>query len=366
MDIRAGDGIGRSELDTRFNGRVKKAVALCVAVAVVGMTSPAMAEPKVTVLEFDDLDGWQQDDHAAAFDVFRATCPDLDDPDWQAVCAYATSNPDPRAFFELLFRPVLIEDGNDALFTGYFEPELKGSRTRTERFRYPLHRLPPEATMGGQWMPRRELLNSGILSGRGLEIVWLEDPVEKFFLQIQGSGRIALTDGTSLRVGYGGKNGHEYRSVGRELVRQGLFEPHQVSAAVIKRWVRQNPEAGRELLYHNPSYVFFREVSDVPPDKGPLGAMNRSVTAMRSIAVDPAFVPLGAPVWIEKDGRDPLRRLMIAQDTGSAIKGAQRADIFFGSGDAAGRKAGRLKDPGRMVVLLPIQRAFAMATDDRP
>ena len=142
-----------------------------------------------------------------------------------------------------------------------------------------------------------------------------------------------------------------------------MYSVHQVSAEVIKNWVRRNPVAGRDLLYHNPSYVFFRQVDQVPPEKGPLGAMNRSITANRTIAVDPAFVPLGSPVWIEKDGEGPINRLMIAQDTGSAIKGAQRADIFFGTGDTAGRLAGQLKDPGRMVVLLPIQRAFAMATE---
>lgn len=324
------------------------------------MTGAAQADTEITVLTFDALDGWSEDDHAAAFDVFTSTCADLDDPDWQAVCAYATSNPDPRSFFELLFRPVLIEDGKDALFTGYFEPELQGARQPSARYRYPIYKMPPEAKGVDQWLSRRELLEQGKLDGRGLEIAWVDDPVEKFFLQIQGSGRINLPDGSKLRVGYGGKNGHKYRSIGQELVRQGVFAPHQVSAQVIKNWVRRNPGLGRELLFHNPSYVFFREVSEVPAHLGPLGAMNRSVTTLRSIAVDPAFVPLGAPVWVEKDGRDPMRRLMIAQDTGSAIKGAQRADVFFGTGDAAGRAAGQLKDPGRMIVLLPIQRAYAM------
>ena len=124
--------------------------------------------------------------------------------------------------------------------------------------------------------------------------------------------------------------------------------------------MRRNPSDGQDLLYHNPSYVFFREVSKVPADKGPLGAMNRSITTMRTVAVDPSFIRLGSPVWIEKDGKAPLRRLMIAQDTGSAIKGAQRADVFFGTGDKAGREAGRLRDPGRLLVLMPIQRAYAL------
>jgi membrane-bound lytic murein transglycosylase A len=264
-----------------------------------------------------------------------------------------------RTFFELFFRPVLIEDGQPALFTGYFEPELDGSRYPTARFRYPLYRVPPEAQATQPWLSRRDLLTSGVLANRGLEIAWVDDPVELFFLQIQGSGRIKLPDGRSLRVGYGAANGHEYRSIGVELVRRGIFQAHEVSAAVIRNWVRANPVEGEELLLHNDSYVFFREVR-VSADKGPLGAMNRSVTALRSIAVDPAFVPLGAPVWIEKDGRTPLRRLMIAQDTGSAIKGAQRADVFFGTGDAAGAEAGTLRDPGRIVTLLPIQRAYAL------
>ncbi|MEL6992759.1 MAG: MltA domain-containing protein, partial [Pseudomonadota bacterium] len=285
------------------------------------------------------------------------------DLDWQSLCALAQNGTDAKAFFELFFRPVLIEDGKRALFTGYFEPELSGSLTRTSRYRYPLYREPQAAKANNPWLTRREIETGNFMRGKGYEIVWVDDPVEKFFLQIQGSGRIRLPDGNVIRVGYGGSNGHEYRSIGVELVRRGVYSVHQVSAEVIKNWVRRNPVAGRDLLYHNPSYVFFRQVDQVPPEKGPLGAMNRSITANRTIAVDPAFVPLGSPVWIEKDGEGPINRLMIAQDTGSAIKGAQRADIFFGTGDTAGRLAGQLKDPGRMVVLLPIQRAFAMATE---
>ncbi|MDF1728982.1 MAG: MltA domain-containing protein [Sulfitobacter sp.] len=309
---------------------------------------------------FDQLVGWAEDDHAAALDAFLGTCGDMKDPDWQALCRYAKSGPDPRTFFELFFRPVSINDGKDALFTGYFEPELDGSRQPTPRYRYPLYRMPPEALENNPWLTRREILTGDAMKGRGLEIAWVDDPVELFFLQIQGSGRIRLPDGGRIRVGYRGANGHPYRSIGIELVRRGVYEPHQVSAEVIKNWVRRNPKEGRELLFHNDSYVFFREVSRVPADKGPLGAMNRSVTTMRTIAVDPDFVKLGAPVWIEKDGDDPLRRLMIAQDTGSAIKGAQRADVFVGTGDEAGKRAGRMRDPGRMYVLLPIQRAYAL------
>lgn len=332
-------------------------IAACLALAgmVAGQNSAAA---EVRLLDWSELHGWQEDDHQEALDVFKVTCRDLVDADWPVLCLLASESINAKAFFETFFRAVLITDGQDALFTGYYEPEVLGSRRQTDRFRFPLYRQPEDLSDGGPWLTREEIETSGILQDKGLEIVWLEDPVEKFFMQIQGSGRIILDEGGSVRVGYGGKNGHPYRSVGLELVRRGIFADHEVSAQNIRQWVKRNPEMGLELLRHNPSYVFFREVSDVPSDKGPLGAMNRSITEGRSLAVDPEFVPLGAPVWVEKDGRIPIRRLMIAQDTGSAIKGAQRADIFFGTGNAAGEEAGRVKDGGRMIALLPVEQAL--------
>ena len=177
-------------------------------------------------------------------------------------------------------------------------------------------------------------------------------------MQVQGSGRIRLTDGSVMRLGFAGSNGHKYRSPGQELVRRGVYGIHQVSARVIRSWVARNPLLGRELLQSSPGYVFFRKLSDMDTGDGPKGAMNRSLTAGRSLAIDPEFVPLGAPVWLEKAGAKPLRRLFVAQDTGSAIKGAQRADVFVGSGDAAGQQAATLKDRGRLIVLLPIEMAF--------
>jgi membrane-bound lytic murein transglycosylase A len=325
---------------------------------------PATAEDVTRkVLQFDDLQGWDNDDHAAALSTFLKTCPDMADPDWRALCALAQQEPNAKSFFELFFRPVEIENGSRGLFTGYFEPELDGSLRRSSRYRYPVYREPNVSKVSNPWLTRRQIETGDYMNGKGLEIAWVDDPVELFFLQIQGSGRIRLPSGRVIRVGYGGSNGHDYRSVGVELVRRGVYKAHQVSAEVIKDWVRRNPVRGRDLLFHNPSYVFFRRVDEVPADAGPLGAMNRSITAGRTIAVDRKYMPLGAPVWIEKSGKTPMRRLMVAQDTGSAIKGPQRADIFFGTGDAAGRAAGRLRDPGRLIVLMPIQRAFAMATD---
>ena len=329
--------------------------------AAVFLANAAVAE--TTLLDWSDLHGWEADDHETARAVFLETCGDLTGGDWPTICAFATKTGDARRFFETFFRPVLITDGSEPLFTGYYEPEIPGALTPTEEFRYPLYRVPDEIRSETPWLTREQIENSGVLEGRGLEIAWLADPVDKFFLQIQGSGRIRLEDGAMLRVGFGGKNGHPFRSIGEELVRRGEFAPHEVSAQVIRGWISRNPEAGAKLLWHNPSYVFFREVSEVPAERGPLGAMNRSVSAGRTLAVDPDFVPLGAPVWLETEGPRALHRLMVAQDTGSAIKGAQRGDIFFGTGDAAGEIAGRTRDTGRMVVLLPIEQALALVAD---
>ena len=338
------------------------ALRIAVALAVFGMTgSAAQSAPTSTVLTFEQLNGWADDDHQAALDTFLGTCRDMRTPEWQSLCRVAKTQSNAKTFFELFFRPVLIEDGEPALFTGYFEPELNGSRYRTGQFQYPLYKRPPEMLPGTLWHSREDIEELGLMSGRGLEIAWVDDPVEVFFLQIQGSGRVRLQDGSTIRVGYSAANGHQYRSIGQELVRRGVYQPHQVSAQVIRNWVKRNPIEGADLLRHNPSFVFFRIVKNVGEHLGPLGAMNRSITPNRSVAVDPAYVPLGAPVWLEKGGQGGFKRLMVAQDTGSAIKGAQRADIFYGTGDKAGRMAGRVRDGGRMVVLFPIQEAYARA-----
>lgn len=330
---------------------------LCLA----GPSNAGLNEAEVSILEFSDLEGWDIDDHAEALAVFEETCALLNDPQWRPICNIAAAHEGPaRSFFELFFRPVLVEDGGAGLFTAYYEPEIRGSRIKTSRYRHPVYRKPPELPAGIEWHTREVIERDGVLDGRGLEIAWVEDPVELQFLQIQGSGRILLPDGSAIRLGYGGHNGHPFRSLGDELVRRGIYSVHQVSAPVIRSWVLRNPVEGETLLHHNPSYVFFREIGNVSAERGPLGAMNRSITAHRTLAVDPAFTPLGAPVWIEKGGEAPMNRLMIAQDTGSRIKGAQRADIFYGTGDEAGREAGQIRDPGRMVILLPIQRAYAL------
>jgi membrane-bound lytic murein transglycosylase A len=334
------------------------------AVAVFAMT--ATAAP-AQVLTFADLDGWADDDHQAALAVFLDTCDALTDPDWVSLCRFAgdagQTHAGARSFFELFFKPVIMGDP-PALFTGYYEPELAGSPVRTPNFAYPIYRKPPELADGAAWHTREAIETQGLLRGRGLEIAWLDDPVEVYFLMIQGSGRIRMPDGSAVRVGYGGKNNQPYRSIGQEMIRRGLMTESDASAQSIRAFVRQNPAMGAELLTFNPSFVFFKKLPDLPASKGPIGAIGRSISTLRSIAVDPEFTPLGAPVWVEKDGERPIRSLMIAQDTGGAIKGPQRADIFYGTGRGAGEAAGAVKDGGRMVVLLPIDRAYAMVEGD--
>jgi membrane-bound lytic murein transglycosylase A len=330
---------------------------------ILGLLAVMTAHPaSAQLLDFEALDGWRDDNQAEALTAFLRTCDLIDQPEWQPICAVAADVPQDdisaRSFFELFFKPVIV--GNPpALFTGYFEPELDGSPVRTGRFKYPIYRRPPELR-DGEVYHTRAAIESGAIAGRGLELAWLDDPVDVYFLQVQGSGRIRMTDGTVIRVGYAGANGHAYRSVGQEMVRRGTHSLDQVSAPEIAAWVRNNPADGASLLDTNPSYVFFRKIGSLDTSDGPIGAMGRSITTMRSVAIDPKFTLLGAPVWIEKDGRGPIRSLMVAQDTGGAIKGLQRADIFYGTGSGAGEAAGTVKDGGRMVLLLPIERAFAM------
>lgn len=319
----------------------------------------APAPPRADLLAFADLDGWAQDDHAAALAAFRISADTLTDPHWLHVVRRAAvfrgNDLAARHVFEEAFLPLCIGQP-PALFTGYFEPVLNGALAPDDRFSVPLYARPPELRDGTAFFTRAEIEN-GALRGRGLELVWLDDPVEAYFLHIQGSGRVRLPDGRVMRLGYAGRNGHGYRSIGQELRQRGL-PADQITAQSIRALLRS--DAGAGLMDINPSCIFFREL-DLPPEQGPLGTLARPLTALRSVAVDPLFTPLGAPVWVEKHGCAPIRSLMVAQDTGGAIKGPQRADIYFGTGDAAGDAAGTVRDAGRLVVLLPKDRALALA-----
>ena len=240
---------------------------------------------------------------------------------------------------------------HDGLFTGYFEITLNGSRKRGGPYQTPLYRRPPEPNRH-----TRAEIEDGALAGKGLELVWVDDPVDAFFLEIQGSGRVNLPDGTIMRVGYDGQNGKPYVPVGRLLIERGELPRDKVTMAAIRRWMGENPKKGAALRRENPSYVFFREISG----EGPIGAQQVPLIAGRSLAVDRAFIPLGMPIWIDVQQRfaphDTIRRLVVAQDTGGAIKGPVRGDLFWGHGKEAASGAGAMNARGRYYLLLPKSR----------
>ena len=297
-----------------------------------------MSDPAGSLLD-RALPGWGADDHQAALSSYLVTA-DLLPGSWPR----PTGGP-ALAFFERAFLPQPVAE--PARLTGYYEPELEGALVATARFRHPLYAAPEGWAAGRIWFDRTQIEEGNLLAGS--ELVWLDSALEAFLAQVQGSVRVRLPGGQALRFGFAGKNGHPYRSIGKELIRRGALSETNASVAAIRDWAARHPDQLTGLLRTNPSFVFFRAV-DLSPDSGPLGTMQRPVTTLRSVAVDPDHIPLGAPVWVEWQGQ---ARLMIAQDTGSAIKGAARGDIFFGTGAQAGQLAGALKAQGRLTVLLP-------------
>lgn len=321
--------------------RAIAAVLLTLWLASVGSANAAS-------LDFKSLNGWASDDHDAALSAFLVTCPQLRSGKWPAICRAGRDAKNARRFFEAHFVPVRR---NDARFTAYYEPVIEGSRIRTSKYQHAIYKRPAEAR--GTWLTRRQIEDRGVLKGRGLEIAYIEDPVELLYLHIQGSGRIRLRDGSTLRVGYAGNNGYKFRSVASEMVRRGILSRNQASQGRISAWVKRNPRDGADIIKTNNRFIFFEIKETLGATTGPVGAMNRPISAGRSIAIDPKHYTLGAPVWVAKRGASPMNRLMIAQDTGSAIKGAGRGDIYIGSGNQAGATAGRINDAGAMVVLVP-------------
>lgn len=371
--------------------KAKRAPAVAPAPEVAA--TPPLAAPALREASWSDLPGWREDDTALAWEAFMRSCGAIgDEIGWQSVCdaAQTLANPDQqraRDFFEAHFRPYRVVDVkgyDEGLITGYYEPLLRGSRTPDSRYRYPVYGVPddlltidlaklyPElqgkrlrGRVEGQrvvpYYDRAQIeRGSGALAGK--ELVWVDDPIELFFLQIQGSGRVVLDTGEVLRLGYADSNGHPYSSIGKQLVDRGDLPLERASMQGIKDWARRNPGRVRELLDHNASYVFFRELpGDLP---GPIGALGVPLTPRRSVAVDKRIVPLGAPVFIATTyplTDAPLNRLMLAQDTGGAIRGAVRADFFWGFGDDAAREAGRMKQPLHMWVLLPLDYSVPAA-----
>jgi membrane-bound lytic murein transglycosylase A len=353
---------------------------------------------------FSDLPGWNDDPMAPALSAFRRSCARMaklapETPlggsgfagtagDWAEPCAAAERVPAgndaaARGYFETWFRPLAAhaeggEEG-DGLFTGYYEPLLNGSRTPSDRFNVPLYGRPPDLVSvdlgtfrddlkgrriagrveDGKLVPyaKREEIEQGALAGRDLELVWVDDAIDAFFLQIQGSGRVRLAEGGEMRVGYAGENGHPYYAIGRELVKRGALRKEEVSMQSIRRWLEEHPDDAPSVFATNASYVFFQKIEG----EGPLGAEGIPITPGRSLAVDRKHWPLGVPLWLDteapaaQEGQPdrPLRRLVIAQDTGGAIRGPIRGDVFWGAGDEAAAIAGRMKHAGRLWVLVP-------------
>ena len=368
------------------------------------MTDNDTASPASSLLEptgFDAIEGWAGDDHAAALSCFRVSARRMLEQPYRTrslgidsgrlariaglaladapVSANATAA---RQFFEHHFRPYRIVPGGggSGFVTGYFEPELPASPVRTDRFTYPLYRRPPDlvdiddATRPAGMDPSfrfarktgsglaeyfdRGEIEAGALTGLGLELAWLESPVDGFFVHIQGSARLAMVDGSVMRVSYAGKSGHPYTAIGALLVETGEMRREDVTMATLRDWLRANPERGSALMARNRSFIFFAESQVSDPALGPVGAAGVPLTAGRSIALDHTVHTFGTPVWIATreplpDESRPFRRLMIGQDTGSAIVGPARGDLFIGSGEEAGTIAGAIRHRADFVVLVP-------------
>ncbi len=359
-----------------------------------------LPDSQIEPLTWNELAGWQRDDHAAAFAAFRASCQAivkqkaapregrpidaaLLDVCRRAIALGPASNMQARHFFETRFRPLRVSrlGETDGLLTGYYEPIVEGSRIPSQEYTVPMYRRPKDLVpgivqaglgfpnKGGAWRQvdsdtrvpyyDRAEIETGALDGKGLEICWVKDPVDAFFIHIQGSARVRLEDGAVLRLNYDGHNGHSYTSVGRLLIEQGHVPREQMSMERIREWMRANPEAAKEVRRQNRSFVFFR-IAELTDHEEAVGGQGIPLTVRRSIAVDRKLHAYGTPFWIEAElpltsdtSREPFRRLMIAQDTGSAIIGPARADLYFGAGEEAGRIAGRIKHPGKFVMLVP-------------
>ena len=348
---------------------------------------PAPERLTLTPVSFSDLEGWQKDAPALAFAAFQRSCAALASKpsgiagksiNWKEACATAKrtdiSDSAARAYFEHTFRPYAVtgQDGADGLFTGYYVPELRGSLQREGIYQTPLYASPADKidvdlglfktdlkgqhltgkVANGKLVPYddRAAITQGSLSNRAQVLAWVDDPISLFFLQVQGSGRIRLTDGTIMPVGYDGANGRAYVAIGHMLAdKNEIARP--VTMPAIREWLAMHPDRAAEIMNANPSYVFFRHT----PSEAVMGAEGVALTAGRSLAVDPSFMPLGMPLWLNTtDGQgSPLQRLMIAQDTGGAIKGSVRGDFFWGAGDTAATQAGAMQSRGRYYVLLP-------------
>ena len=373
--------------------------ALCCLVLVASLTActtPRRATPdaaptvKFEAVRFSQLPGWRSDDALAAWPAIVSTCSVLGRrSEWQPFCgAVVAASPGDaefvRGFLEQHLQPYKVwrvtgrKREKTGLVTGYFEPLIFGSRTRDAKYSTPLYRRPDDLLIvdlaevipelkgkrvrgrvdGNKVVPYYSRAASRVAPGlAGHEIVWIDNALDAFLLEVQGSGRVQLDTGETIRLQYADQNGHPYRSIGRYLADQGVMTIDQVNMPAIRNWLAANPQRVNEVLDSNPSVVFFDESPLTDPSIGPRGAQGLPLTAGRSIAIDPKFLPLGAPMFLSTTqpgaGDLPLQRLVVAQDTGGAIRGPIRADFFFGFGSEAGAQAGVMKHDGEMWVLWP-------------
>ena len=374
--------------DWRFRSAIRLVLASGLALALTAMTmKPAPAseirlrKAAVEQLKFSDLNGWTEDNHLVAFATFLNSCKAILEgtkamrrarpvfAGLYQVCERATKaglldRDQARQFFEANFTPYRIVPvgQTEGFFTGYYETEFDGSRVKTAEYTVPLYH-PPKRLMGRRSTVfgnfSRSEIEDGALAGKGLEICWVKDPIDAFFAQIQGSTRVKLADGELLRLNYVASNGQPYTPVGRWLIDQGYISKEDMSMDRIREWMETHPVEARELRRKNRSFVFFEE-TDLSVNDECIGSQGIPLTAGRSLAVDKNIHVYGTPIWIEaqlpinsEKPETELNRLMFAQDTGSAIVGAARADIYFGSGEEIGHVAGRVKQYGRFVMLVP-------------
>lgn len=371
-------------------------VALAVGLGVLGTSgvsaSAATGHISYQAVSFDAVPGWAEDDHAAALAAFKLACGKPPGPGAEALrqaliglCnrAQAVKPAEARRFLEAELQPYrMVQSIAPGLLTGYYEPELEGSLSPDKRFNVPVLGRPDDlvdvipleqraaASAAGKLAAMRKVgdklepyftraeIEGGALAGRGLELLYLDNYVDLYFTQVQGSARVRLPDGKALRIGYAGKNGYPYTSFGSVLIRRNLMQRDQITLASLKAWVARHPVEARSVFQENKSYVFFARRDDAPADQGPLGGQGTPLMAERSLAVDPEFHVLGLPIFVVAPTLDVgnshgFRHLMIAQDIGSAIRGPERGDIFWGTGKAAEMIAGRVKHPGSFIVLLP-------------
>jgi membrane-bound lytic murein transglycosylase A len=342
-------------------------------------TSGTVSEPQPRVamapISYNEIAGWAEDRHAEALAAFRRSCPRLSAGadmkiatdggektvtagEWKRICNAAGAvrtgdNRAARSFFEANFRPLVVQAPGK--FTGYFEPETRGSKAPSRLFTVPVYRRPPDLT-DKPFYTRAEI-EQGVLKGKGLEIVYVQDPVALFEIQVQGSGRVTLAEGGAMTLGFDGSNNRPYTAIGTVLVEMGVMKKEDATWPAIRDWLKRNPQQARDVMRRNERYIFFRDTKT----SAPIGAEGVPLTAQRSMAVDPSLTPYGTPIWIDtrrpslRRGAQPdvYRRLMIAQDTGAAIKGPARGDVFFGAGAQAAEWAGRMNSDGRAIVLIP-------------